>query len=140
MIAQGPVASQIAIKQLGTNGGGFFNANSAVPYENPTPLANFVEMLSILMIPAAFCFMFGRMGRDMRQGVAIFAAMSLLFLGALAFTYWAEMQRQYAALAPADRPARRQSGRQGSPLRHRQFGAVGGRDDGRLQRLGQRHA
>lgn len=89
-IAQGPAASQIAIKQLGTNGGGFFNANSSVPYENPTPLSNLVEMVSILLIPAAFCFLFGRMARDMRQGVAIFAAMGLLFLGALALTYGSE--------------------------------------------------
>ncbi|MEW5420802.1 potassium-transporting ATPase subunit KdpA [Amorphus sp. 3PC139-8] len=66
-IAQGPAASQIAIKQLGTNGGGFFNANSAVPYENPTPRSNLLEMVAILLIPAAFCFMFGRMS-DMHQG------------------------------------------------------------------------
>ncbi|MCT8267257.1 potassium-transporting ATPase subunit KdpA [Afifella sp. JA880] len=91
-IAQGPAAAQIAIKQLGTNGGGFFNANSAVPYENPTPLSNFAEMAAILLIPAAFTFMFGRMVRDMRQGVAIFAAMGILFLGALALTYGAESE------------------------------------------------
>jgi K+-transporting ATPase ATPase A chain len=90
-IAQGPAASQIAIKQLGTNGGGYFNANSAVPYENPTPLSNLVEMVSLLLIPAAFCFMFGRMARDMRQGVAIFAAMGVLFLAALALTYGSEI-------------------------------------------------
>ncbi|SNS41564.1 K+-transporting ATPase, KdpA, partial [Tistlia consotensis] len=92
LIAQGPAASQIAIKQLGTNGGGFFNANSAVPYENPTPLSNLLEMLAILLIPAAFCFMFGRMVKDMRQGVAIFAAMGVLFVAALALTYGAELQ------------------------------------------------
>jgi len=91
IIAQGPAASQIAIKQLGTNGGGFFNANSAAPYENPTPLSNFVQMVSILLIPAAFCFMFGRMVRDRRQGVAIFAAMGILFLAALALTYGSEI-------------------------------------------------
>ena len=91
VIAQGPVASQVAIKQIGTNGGGFFSANSAVPYENPTPLSNLVEMLAILLIPAAFCFMFGRMARDMRQGVAIFAAMMVLFTGALALTYGSEI-------------------------------------------------
>ncbi|MCW4115465.1 potassium-transporting ATPase subunit KdpA [Aurantimonas sp. MSK8Z-1] len=91
VIAQGPAAAQIAIKQLGTNGGGFFNANSAVPYENPTPLTNFVEMLAILLIPAAFPFLFGRMVKDMRQGVAIFAAMLVLFLGALALTYGSEI-------------------------------------------------
>ncbi|MDN2579255.1 potassium-transporting ATPase subunit KdpA [Aquibium sp. ELW1220] len=90
-IAQGPAASQIAIKQLGTNGGGYFNANSAVPYENPTPLSNLVEMVSLLLIPAAFCFMFGRMARDLRQGVAIFAAMGVLFLAALALTYGSEI-------------------------------------------------
>jgi K+-transporting ATPase ATPase A chain len=91
-IAQGPAASQIAIKQLGTNGGGFFNANSSVPYENPTPLSNLIECVFILLIGAAFCFMFGRMVLNMRQGLAIFGAMMLLFLGSLALTYVAEMQ------------------------------------------------
>jgi len=91
-IAQGPAASQIAIKQLGTNGGGFFNANSAVPYENPTPLSNLIECIYILLIAAAFCFMFGRMVLNMRQGLAIFGAMTLLFLLALALTYGSEMQ------------------------------------------------
>lgn len=90
-IAQGPAASQIIIKQLGTNGGGFFNANSAVPYENPTPISNLFEMVLILLIPAAFCFMFGRMAKDMRQGVAIFAAMGVIFLGALTLTYGSEI-------------------------------------------------
>lgn len=91
-IAQGPAASQIIIKQLGTNGGGFFNANSAVPYENPTPISNLFEMVLILLIPAAFCFMFGRMAKDMRQGVAIFAAMGVIFLGALTLTYGSEIR------------------------------------------------
>jgi K+-transporting ATPase ATPase A chain len=67
-IAVGPAASQIAIKQLGTNGGGFFNVNSAHPLENPTPLSNFFEMLAILLIPAAFCVAFGKMAGDERQG------------------------------------------------------------------------
>ncbi|HJW04686.1 MAG TPA: potassium-transporting ATPase subunit KdpA [Azospira sp.] len=79
-LAMGPVASQEAIKMLGTNGGGFFNANSAHPYENPTPLTNFLQMLSIFLIPAALCITFGRMVGDGRQGWSIFAAMSLLFL------------------------------------------------------------
>jgi K+-transporting ATPase ATPase A chain len=74
-IAVGPVASQVAIKQLGTNGGGFFGVNSAHPFENPTPLANFLEMLAILLIPAALCYMFGRMVGDRRQGWAVLAAM-----------------------------------------------------------------
>ena len=97
-------------------------------------------MLSILIIPAAFCFMFGRIGRDMRQGVAIFAAMSLLFLGALAFTYWAEMQgNPLLAHLPIDQLA---GNLEGKEVR---FGTgnsvlVVGSDDGRLQRLGQRHA
>jgi K+-transporting ATPase ATPase A chain len=86
-IAMGPVASQLAIKMLGTNGGGFFNANSAHPYENPTPLANWVQMLSIFAIPAALCFCFGQMAGDGRQGVAVLAAMTVLFVaGVLAAT------------------------------------------------------
>jgi K+-transporting ATPase ATPase A chain len=80
----GPAASQIAIKQLGTNGGGFFNVNSAHPFENPTPLANFLEMLSILLIGAALCYTFGRMIGDTRQGWALMAAMAILFAGFLA--------------------------------------------------------
>jgi K+-transporting ATPase ATPase A chain len=79
-IALGPVASQVAIKQLGSNGGGYYNANSAHPLENPTPLSNFVEMLSILLIGAALCFTFGEMVRDRRQGWAVFAAMSVVFI------------------------------------------------------------
>ncbi|MRW94905.1 potassium-transporting ATPase subunit KdpA [Duganella sp. FT80W] len=79
-IAMGPVASQEAIKMLGTNGGGFFNANSAHPYENPTALSNFVQMLAIFVIPAGLCFAFGRMVGDRRQGWAVLAAMTLLFV------------------------------------------------------------
>ncbi|MEA5090489.1 potassium-transporting ATPase subunit KdpA [Solidesulfovibrio sp.] len=78
-IALGPVASQEAVKQLGTNGGGFFNANSSHPFENPTPLSNFLEVLAILLIPAALCITFGRMVRDTRQGVAVLATMTILF-------------------------------------------------------------
>ena len=88
-LAMGPVASQEAIKMLGTNGGGFFNANSAHPYENPTPLTNFFQMLSIFLIPGALCITFGRMAGDPRQGWTIFAAMSAIFLvfavGAMTF-------------------------------------------------------
>jgi len=79
-LAMGPVASQEAIKMLGTNGGGFFNANSAHPYENPTPLSNFVQMLSIFLIPAALCLSFGQMVGDRRQGWAVLAAMTLMFV------------------------------------------------------------
>jgi potassium-transporting ATPase potassium-binding subunit len=90
LLAVGPAASQIAIKQLGTNGGGFFNANSAHPFENPTPLSNFLEMLSILLIPAALCYTFGKMVADTRQGWAILAAMTIIFVLLLAGTVWAE--------------------------------------------------
>jgi K+-transporting ATPase ATPase A chain len=90
VLAVGPAASQIAIKQLGTNGGGFFNVNSAHPFENPTPLSNFLEMLSILMIPAALCYTFGKMVGDTRQGWAILAAMTLIFVVLLAGTVASE--------------------------------------------------
>lgn len=89
-IALGPVASQEAIKQLGTNGGGFFNANSAHPFENPTPLTNFVEMFFILWIGGAFCFTYGKMTGDPRQGRAIFAAMTIMLIAALSVCYIAE--------------------------------------------------
>lgn len=89
-IAVGPVASQIAIKQLGTNGGGFFNANSAHPFENPTPLSNFLELLSILMISAALCYTFGRMAGDTRQGWAMLAAMTIVFVALLALCVFSE--------------------------------------------------
>ena len=89
-IAVGPAASQIAIKQLGTNGGGFFNVNSAHPLENPTPLSNFLEGLAILLIPTALCFTFGRFVGDLRQGGAILAAMTVVFVAFLAVAVWAE--------------------------------------------------
>jgi K+-transporting ATPase ATPase A chain len=91
-IAQGPVASQEIIKELGTNGGGFFNANSAHPYENPNAITNLIEMLAILAIPAALTYTFGRMVGNTRQGWALFAAMSLIFLAGVAIAYWAESQ------------------------------------------------
>jgi K+-transporting ATPase ATPase A chain len=83
-IAVGPAASQVAIKQIGTNGGGFFNVNSAHPLENPTPVSNFLEVLSILLIPAALCFTFGAMVKDRRQGWVVFAAMLVIILPLLA--------------------------------------------------------
>ena len=89
-IAQGPVASQEAIKMLGTNGGGFFNANSAHPFENPTPFANFLETLYIFVIPAGLTYTFGKMVRDTRQGWALFAAMSIVFLAGVLVAYPAE--------------------------------------------------
>lgn len=89
-IGQGPVASQEAIKMLGTNGGGFFNANSAHPYENPTPLSNLIEMLSLLSIGAALTYTFGKMVGNTKQGWALFAAMTFMFVGGLSLCYWAE--------------------------------------------------
>ena len=91
VIARGPVASQIAIKQLGTNGGGFFGVNAAHPFENPTIASDIMQSFAILLIPAAFCFLFGRMVRDQRQGWAIFAAMSVMFLAGLAVIHFSEM-------------------------------------------------
>ena len=91
-LAMGPVASQEAIKMLGTNGGGFFNANSAHPYENPTPLTNFLQMLSIFLIPAALVFMFGRLLRDMRQAWTLMAAMTAIFVVAVVVVIAQEQQ------------------------------------------------
>ena len=98
-IPMGPVASQEAIKMLGTNGGGFFNANSAHPYENPTALTNFVQMLAIFLIPAGLCFAFGRMVGDMRQGWAVLAAMSVIFVVATLVVLGAEQQAHPALQA-----------------------------------------
>ena len=89
-IAQGPVASQEAIKMLGTNGGGFFNANSAHPFENPTPLSNYLQMLSIFAIPAGLTYTLGRMTGSQRHGWAVWAAMAFLFLCGVTTAYWAE--------------------------------------------------
>ncbi|HMV27914.1 MAG TPA: potassium-transporting ATPase subunit KdpA, partial [Anaerolineales bacterium] len=90
LIAVGPAASQVAIKQLGTNGGGFFNANSAHPLENPTPFSNFSEMLSILLIPAALCYTYGKMVGDTRQGWALLAVMTIVLIVLLGVAIWAE--------------------------------------------------
>jgi K+-transporting ATPase ATPase A chain len=90
VIAQGPAASQIAIKQLGTNGGGFFNVNSSHPFENATPLSNFLEMFAILVISAALCYTFGVMVGDTRQGWAVLAAMYVIFIPLLALCVWSE--------------------------------------------------
>lgn len=90
-LAQGPAAAQISIKQLGTNGGGFFNANSAHPYENPTPLSNLIEVIFILLIPAALVYTFGVLVRDRRQGWALWAVMAILMVGGLVICYSSEM-------------------------------------------------
>ena len=114
-IALGPVASQLAIKMLGTNGGGFFNANSAHPFENPDAISNMLQMVSIFAIGAAFTNVFGRMAGSERQGWAILAAMGLLFVVGVAATYWAEAS--------------------GNPLMHA-FGLQGGNMEGKEVRFG----
>ncbi|MFZ0548831.1 MAG: potassium-transporting ATPase subunit KdpA [Candidatus Promineifilaceae bacterium] len=91
-IARGPVASQVAIKQLGTNGGGFFNVNAAHPFENPTPMSNLAEMLAILLIPVALCFTFGEMVGDERQGASLLAVMTIIFVAFLGVAVTAEQQ------------------------------------------------
>ena len=93
-IAIGPVASQVAIKMLGTNGGGFFNANAAHPFENPTPLSNYLQIISIFAIGAALTNVFGRMVGNQRQGWAILAVMGVLFIAGVIVCYWAEAARQ----------------------------------------------
>ncbi len=122
-IAVAPVASQEAIKLLGTNGGGIFNVNSAHPFENPTAATNFVEMLAVLIIPAALVFTYGRMARSRRQGYAIYATMMVMFLGAVAVAYIAEAH--------------------GSPAQHAAGlhtgvipGSTGGNLEGKEQRFG----
>ena len=127
MVPMGPQASQVAPKQLGTNGGGYNGANSAHPHENPTPLANQLEMLSLLLIPAGLCFTFGRQIGDMRQGAAIFLAMTLLLAAAMGFTAWAEQNAtpQLAQAGQTDIAART------SPLAQ-----AGGNMEGKEARLG----
>ena len=105
VIAVGPAASQIAIKQLGTNGGGFFNVNSAHPLENSTPLSNFLEVLAILLIPAALCYTFGAMVGDTRQGWTVLAAMTVMFVGLLAVCYVAEQNGAVFAKQGVDHAA-----------------------------------
>jgi K+-transporting ATPase ATPase A chain len=111
-IAQGPVASQVAIKMLGTNGGGFFNANAAHPYENPTALSNFIQMVAIFAIGAALTNVFGRMIGDQRQGWAILAAMGVMFLLGVGVSYWAEAQGNpaFASLGIDQQVSQLQSG------------------------------
>jgi potassium-transporting ATPase potassium-binding subunit len=122
-IAMGPVASQEAIKELGTNGGGFFNTNSAHPFENPTGFTNFYEMLIVLVIPAALVFMYGRMAGNRRQGFAIFATMMVMFFGAVCVAYIAEAHGT---------PAQHAAGL------HTQVvaGSTGGNMEGKEQRFG----
>ena len=145
-IAMGPVASQEVIKMMGTNGGGFFNANSAHPFENPNAITNLVQIILIFSIGAALTNVFGRMVGNQRQGWAVFAVMGLLFLAGMTTAYSSEAPGNpaFAALhvdqAPGALTGRRQHGRQGGSLRHRQLRVVRDYHDGRLLRRGQHHA
>ena len=142
----GPAASQIAIKQLGTNGGGFFNVNSAHPFENPTPLSNFLELLAILLIPAALCYTFGRMVGDTRQGWAVLIAMLVIFVPLTIGGIAAEQagNPRLAALGVDDAPSALQAGgnMEGKETRFgiANSGTLGERDHRRFQRLGELHA
>jgi potassium-transporting ATPase potassium-binding subunit len=134
-LAVGPAASQVAIKQLGTNGGGFFNANSAHPFENPTPLTNFLEALAILLIPAALTHTFGLMIGDVRQGRGLLAVMGIIFLGMLALAIWAETSGnpRLAQMGVDQRPG------QGQPAATNQPAAIdqpGGNMEGKEVRIG----
>ena len=146
LIAQGPVASQEVIKMLGTNGGGFFNANSAHPFENPTALTNLIQILLIFSIGAALTNVFGRMVGDQRQGWAIFAVMGAAVPRRHRHRLLVRSRRQPAVRASADRSDRqraavgRQHGGQGGPLRHRQLGAVHHHHHRCLLRRRQQHA
>ena len=117
-IPQGPMASQVAIKMLGTNGGGFTNANAAHPFENPTPLSNFLQMLSIFLIPAGLTYYLGRMVRNQKHGWSVWAAMFLLFLVGVLVCWGAESYGNPRLAALGVDQSSRQHGRQGSPLRH----------------------
>ncbi len=122
-LAQGPVASQIAIKQLGTNGGGFFNTNAAYPFENATTFSNFLEVLFIILIPASLTYTYGRMVGSRRQGWAIFAAMAILYVGLIAVAYTAEQHGT---------PAQHLAG----VSTHAIAGSTGGNLEGKEQRFG----
>ena len=128
-LAMGPVASQEAIKLIGTNGGGFFNVNSAMPFDNPTAFSNFVEMLFILLIPAGLTATFGRMAGSRRQGWAIYGTMMVLLV-AVAIAYAAENTARRRRSRPGSshrgrRDDRRQHGGQGAAQRDRRLRALG---------------
>ena len=133
----GPAASQVAIKQLGTNGGGYFNVNSAHPFENPTPFSNFLEMLAILLIPAALTYTYGKMVGDTRQGWAILIAMTLVLVAMGGITIWAESQGNPMFTSLGIDQSARQSGRQGSALRHCQFSLMVDCHHGCIEWLGE---
>ena len=131
-LAMGPVASQEVIKEFGTNGGGFFNANSAHPFESSTPLTNFIEMVLIFAIPAALTYTYGRMARDQKQGWAIFAAMAVMFFMGVTTAYYFESTGNPAMQSLGGRSNGGEYGGQGGPLRCGQLSPF---CDGYYQRL-----
>ena len=140
VIAFGPFASQEAIKQLGTNGGGPFNANAAHPFENPNPFTNFLSMFLIFAIPAGLTFTFGRMAGDQRQGWALFGAMAFLFFAGVTHGLLGGGGGQPHSRGDGSGARPRQHGGQGGPLRGRQLGPLRDRHHRRLLRRGQLHA
>ena len=139
-LAMGPTASQIAIKQLGTNGGGFFNVNSAHPFEGGTPLANFIEMVAILAIPAAQTYMYGLMARDTKQGWTLFGAMAVLFFMGVTTAYYFEAKPNPVMQGLAvDQTAGNMEGKRSSVWR-RQLRDLGDGDDRCIERFGQFNA
>ena len=139
-IVEGPIASQMAIKMLGTNGGGFVNANAAHPFENPTPLSNFLQMLSIFAIPSALTYYLGRAVKNQKHGWAVWGAMAAIFLVGVGHLLEGGSGRQPKPVPQRRRADGRQHGRQGSALRHLQLRAVRHGHHGRFLRRGQRHA
>ena len=139
VLGVGPAASQIAIKQLGTNGGGFFNVNSAHPFENATPLSNFFEVLAILLIPAALCYTFGMIVGDTRQGWALLAAMPIILVCLVPLGLWSEQTGnprldQHGHQSECGfRTSRREYGGQRDPLRHHELGSLVCRHDCRFE-------
>ena len=131
------MASQVAIKMLGTNGGGYMNANAAHPFENPTPLSNFIQMLSIFSIGSGLTYYLGRMVKNQAHGWSVWAAMMVLFLAGVLLVLVGGSGGQSDPSATRRRRRRRQHGRQGSPLRHLQFRPVRHGHDRRFLRRGQ---
>ena len=136
-IVQGPMASQVAIKMLGTNGGGYTNANASHPYENPTPLSNFLQIFSIFLIPSGLTYYLGRMVKNQRHGWSVWSAMAVLFLAGVLFCWWAEAAGNPRLHALGVDAGRREHGGEGGPLRDLQLRPVRHRDHGRLLRRGE---
>ena len=139
-IPQGPVASQVAIKMLGTNGGGFFNANAAHPYENPTPLSNFIQMLSIFLIPSGLTYYLGRKVKNQKHGWAVWAAMAVLFLSCLPGLLVGRERREPTVVCSGCCPRERKHGRKGSPVRDFQLRPICYHYHGRFLRCSQFNA